>query len=40
LNDFKKIYVFLSSFGHVLAVFLSQIIAKFDFIDFSAMKLS
>lgn len=40
LNDFKKIKVFMSQFGHTFALVLSQIIAKFNFIDFSAMKLS
>lgn len=40
LNDFKKIKFFMSQFGHTFALVLSQIIAKFNFIDFSAMKLS
>lgn len=40
LNDFKKIKVFMSQFVHSFALVLSQIIAKFNFIDFSAMKLS
>lgn len=40
LNDFKKNKVFMSQFGHTFALVLSQIIAKFNFIDFSAMKLS
>ncbi len=40
LNNFKKIKFFMSQFGHTFALVLSQIIAKFNFIDFSAMKLS
>ncbi|EXS28807.1 hypothetical protein J690_1655 [Acinetobacter sp. 742879] len=40
MNEFKKFKVYMSSFGHTFALVLSQIIAKFNFIDFSAMKLS
>ncbi len=40
LNDFRKFEAYMSQFGHTFALVLSQIIAKFIFIDFSAMKLS